>query len=221
VVAERDALKGQLEALGEKANKPEQSVSSKVTNLPKPVVGKFDEHTVLSQVSVEEYSYSTKYWNYAFLVFKNNSEFNLNLSADVDFFDAAGNLVGTKSDDQEAFEVGTETILYFMPDEKFTKIEYELSVEEEDRFECVISDLSYETTDAKDKIILSVTNNGNEPAEFVEGSVLFFNGGDVVGFSRNYFTDDDHEIKPGKTIKKEMNCNENFDSVKVYLSGRR
>lgn len=112
-------------------------------------------------------------------------------------------------------------ILFFMPDEKFARMKNELSAEIEDWYECVVSDLSYEYTEAKNKIILSVTNNGAESAEFVQGSVLFFNNGEVVGFSWNYFTDNDSEIKPGKTIKREMDCREKFDDVKVFLTGRR
>ena len=108
-----------------------------------------------------------------------------------------------------------------MPDEAFVTMEYELEVSEEEWYDCVQSDLSYEATEAKDKIILSVTNDGDEAAKFVEVSVLFLNGENVVGFSKNYITDDDSELKPGKTIMQEMDCYEDFDSYQVFFSGRR
>lgn len=221
VVAERDALKSQLEDLGIEPVEPDKNPSSEDPKKQDSSPKVFNEKTVLSQISVEEYAYNTKYWNYAFLVFKNNSEFDLDISVNVDFFDKNGALIGAKDGSQEAFGAGTETILYFMPDEKFEKLEYEISVAEEKWYECVVSDLSYEVTEAKDKIILAVTNNAEKASEFVEGNVLFFKGKTVVGFDHTYFTDDSNEIKPGKTIKKELDCYEKFDSVKIYLSGRR
>ena len=73
----------------------------------------------------------------------------------------------------------------------------------------------------KKKEIVSVTNNGTEAAEFVEGYALFFEGDTLVDFEDAYFTDDDSEIKPGKTITKELECSKNYDSVKIYFTGRR
>ena len=183
--------------------------------------GEFDAEAVLKQLEVTEYHYSSDYWNYAFLIIQNNSPYNLSISANANFYDEDGNLVGAKSSGQDAIESGYNTLVYFMPDEKYSKMEYELDVSEEEYYECVQSDLSYEASEAEDKIILSVTNNGEEPAEFVEAYALFFNGDTPVGFTSNYITDDDNELKPGKTINQEMDCYEDFDSYKVFFSGRR
>ena len=161
------------------------------------------------------------FWNYAFLVVSNNSEYDLSLSVNANFYDADGNLVGAKSAGEDAVEHGQTILLYFMPDEEYASMDYEFDVEEEKWYDCVLSDLSYEATPAKDKVILSVTNNGEEAAEFVQANVLFFNGDQLVGFSNNYIVDDDSELKPGKTINKEMDCYEDFDSYRVYFSGRR
>ena len=108
-----------------------------------------------------------------------------------------------------------------MPDEKFARMEYELSVKEEKYYDCVISDLSYESVSAKDKEIVSVTNNGSEAAEFVEVYALFFKEGKIVDFDSTYFVDDDYELKPGKTITEELHCYEDYDSVEFFLTGRR
>ena len=51
--------------------------------------------------------------------------------------------------------------------------------------------------------------------------MLFFSGDKVVGFDSTYFVDDDSELKPGKTITKELHCYEEYDSVKIYFTGRR
>jgi len=181
----------------------------------------FDETEVLSQLNVTEYKYSDSFWNYFFLVVENNSEFNLDLSASVKFYDESGNLTGANDSSQEAFESGTKTILCFMPDDSFDSFEYELSVSEETTFNCVVSDLSFETTTATEKEILSVTNNGEKAAEFVEAYALFFMGEEVVGFTSDYFVDDDSELKPGETITREMDCYQPYDSVQFYFTGRR
>ena len=108
-----------------------------------------------------------------------------------------------------------------MPDEAFTEMEYDISIEEENFYKCVVSDLSYETVSAKDKEIVSVTNNGEYAAKYVECTCLFFRGGEVVGVARQYFVDGDSELKPGKTITEEMDCYEAYDSVKFFFTGRR
>ena len=219
--AEYDALKSELDHLKENLSE----ISSADISTPEPEkkpapAGKFDEEIVLSKLKVTKYSYSARSFHYAFLVIENNSEFDLNISAEMKFYND-GNLVGASSTSQEAVEAGTETILWTMPDEAFTDIEYTLEAKEESIYECVISDLSYETTSAKKKEIVSVTNNGTEAAEFVAGYALFFEGDTLVDFDYTYFTDDDSEIKPGKTITEELNCSQNYDSVKIYFTGRR
>lgn len=183
--------------------------------------GSFDENKVLSQLEVTEYSYSNDFWNYSFLVIKNNSEHTLEISAATKYYDASGNLVGAKDSSESAVGSGSEVCLYFMPDEKYATMEYELSVDEDEWYESVVDDLTYESVSAQDKEIVSVTNNGNRAAEFVEVYALFFNGSEVVGFESNYFTDDDSELKPGKTITKEMDCYEDYTSVRFFFTGRR
>lgn len=219
VVAERDELAARLETLGEAAVTPEASQAPEQSK--EPVKERFNSDTVLTQLDVTEYSYGNDWWNYAFLVIKNNSEYDLEISADVRFYNEAGELVGAKSSSENAFEGGTETLLYFMPDEAFERMEYELTVSEEKWYDGVVSDLSYEMSPAKDKEIVSVTNNGDGDAEFVKGYMLFFSGDSVVGFDSAYFVDDDSELKAGKTISEELDCHEEYDSVKLYLTGRK
>ena len=108
-----------------------------------------------------------------------------------------------------------------MPDEEYATSEYELSVKEDEWYESVAADLTYESIPAKEKEIVSVTNNGSEAAEFVEVYALFFNGEKPVYFNTEYFTDDDSELKPGKTITEEIDCYEDYTSVRFFITGRR
>lgn len=206
VVAERDALLG-----GEPVVETEH---------PQPAVA-FDEEKVISQLDVTEYSFGDGYWNYHFLVVKNNSAYTLEISAATKYYDASGNLVGAKDDEEYAVGSGSEICLYFMPDEEYATSEYELSVQEDEWYESVVGDLTYESIPAKEKEIVSVTNNGSEAAEFVEVYALFFNGDKPVDFNTGYFVDDDSELKPGKTITEEIDCYEEYTSVRFFITGRR
>lgn len=186
---------------------------------PKPTEGTASSDS--DKFEVTEYSYKGMFSRYYFLVVKNNSGENVEIGVAASFYDADGKLVGAKRSSESAVENGYSVVLFFMPDEEYESVEYELTTEKEKWYECVQSELSYEATEAKNKIILSVTNNGSEAADFVEATVLFFNNGVLVGHAQNYATDDDVELKPGKTINKEMDCYEEFDSYQVYLTGRR
>ena len=88
-------------------------------------------------------------------------------------------------------------------------------------YNSVIQDLSYTQNNIEDGAIFQVKNDGESPAEFVEGYALFFLDGKLVEFDTAYFTDDDYEIKPGATITKQFTSYENFDKVEFYLTGRR
>lgn len=223
VVSERDALKKQLEELQKNGEVSTDAIADDQTIADDETqfAGKFDEEIVLSQLKVTEHKFFGKYSTAYFMAVDNNSEFNLEISVSAKFYNAANELIGAKDMSEDAFEKGTSTLISFYLDEEYSYVEYEISVAEEDYYKCVVSDLSYESVAAKDKEILSVTNNGEYAAEFVEVYALFFMGDNVVGCTSNYFTDDDSEIKPGKTITKEMDCYEEYDSVQFFFTGRR
>lgn len=197
---------------------PEPS-QSEVPEQTKPS-GKFNAETVISQLEIEEYPYSTRYSEYVFLTVRNNSEYNIRITISARFYNG-DELVGAKSTQQEAFEKGTEIVLYFMQDEAFTSVKYDISVSEETSYMCVVSGLVYESTTAKNKEIVSVTNNGRYAAEFVECYALFFKDGKVVGHDSAYFVDDEYELKPGKTITQELSCYKDYDDVKFFFTGRK
>lgn len=185
---------------------------------PLPNQPSFDKDKAISGLETEGFFYNTRYGNYAYLVVTNNSEFDLSITANVTFYDESGNLIGAEHYTKYAVEHGYETLFCFTPDEEFAEMKYEFEVDE-NLFKCMQSSLSYQATPAKDKVILSVTNNGTEAAESVEGYVLFFNGDNLVEVNSAYFADNSLELKPGKTINGEINCYEPFDSFRVILSG--
>lgn len=214
-LAEKEAAYNELLAAYEAVIGSDPVVDTEVAD------GDFVESEVLEQLKVTEYSYKNEWAYYHFIEVENGSAFDLNVSVAVKFYNEAGELIGAKSDDKYAFEHGQKVLFYFMPDEAYTKTEYEISVVEETFYAAVVSDLSYESVPAKEKEIVSVTNNGKDAAEFVECSILFFKNGEAVYFNSSYFVDDTSELKPGKTITKEMDCYEPYDSYAIYLTGRK
>lgn len=216
VVAERDGLKAQAGLPMDGSTVTDDSSSEIVA------AGEFDEASVVKQLKVTEYNFVNSIKTaWTVLVVENSSKFNLDVGVEVMFKDAAGNLIGAKNDSQEAVQGGFETVFTFMNDEKPASMEYVLTAKQEEYYGCVQSDLAYKVSNAKDKAIISVTNNGKETAEFVEYNALFFQQGKLVYCSSGYAMDDDSELKPGKTINDEARCYEPFDEVKVVLTGRR
>lgn len=84
----------------------------------------------------------------------------------------------------------------------------------------VTQDLIFESSAAKDKEIVTVTNNGSIPAIYVEAHVLFFSGDVLVDYSSAFFSDNDYELKPGKSITEEVRCWEPYDSFLIVLTDR-
>ena len=195
------------------------SVSVKVENKEKEKSA-FNSEKVLENILTNAYTWNTDYDNCLALVIKNNSSTDCKLTVDVSFKDAEGNLLGAKDDTVQAFGVGGEICLVFDNEEPFANYEYNYSVQEiGDYYEAVNADLTCEASPAKNKVIVSATNNGSKIAEYVTGTALFMKGEQIIDSSYAYIGDDELEIKPGSKETDEIHCFEDFDSVKVYLSG--
>jgi hypothetical protein len=98
-------------------------------------------------------------------------------------------------------------------------VECEFAASDESYYSPIVSSLVMEVSPAKEKAVISVTNNGDKPAQFVKFTAIFFKGDKPVYIEWGYCVDDDSEIKPGKTQRSEATSFEKFDSVKVYLTG--
>ncbi len=176
-------------------------------------------------VITERYSYVTDFGVvYRFFVVKNLSGKLMNVSTSSKAYDASGNLIA--ADDAsysylapyatgifyEYYSGGNvDTISYFETDCETREVRPSLIT---NGVENVAT--SVETTSSG--CVVTAKNNGSEAVDFLEIRVLFFKDGYVVGTDWNYFTDSDYEIKPGKSIYKQFNCYEDFDSVEVYVA---
>lgn len=219
-----DELKEYIEASRNQINEPIEEDSADAPKQPEKKEeldpSAFPESDVLQQLEITEYSYSTDYANYVFLVIKNNSDFDITVYGEMIFRDGKDSLVGTTSNEERAFEAGQEIILDFYTDTDFATYDYTLSVGIEEYYDSILSLLESEVSTTDSKAILAITNTGDKPAEFVQYTVLFFEAGVLIDYDWGYCTDDDSEIKPGKTNYSEANTYESFDSILLFLSGK-
>lgn len=172
---------------------------------------------------LEEYTYSDGFWyTYHFVIIKNNSDKPVSISTSSLAYKSDDSLISTAEGSVDIIGPDATTIYYeaFETEEEIEYYETEMSIDENPYYDCPMADLSYVKTDIEDGAIFQVTNNGTKPVDFVEGYVLFIKDGKVVYWESNYFTDDDSEIKPSKTISKQFSAYEEFDTIKFYLTGR-
>lgn len=192
---------------------------SAATSEPEAVAQRFSEADVLNQLEVSEYSLSQDGDNYLFYEITNGSGFTINISIDLKFFDADGGLVDIASGYVDVVGSGQAALLTIIPEGEYASAEYEIEVQEETYYKTAVSYYSYECTPAPGKEIVSVTNNGEKKIESPYGYILFFNGDELVGWNCANFHDDDWELKPGGTEYREMYCEAEYDSYKLYLQG--
>lgn len=172
---------------------------------------------------VAEYNIPSYACTFHFVIVKNNTDKTLNVTANSKAYTADGSLVSVDDAEFDALGSGCTSIIteMFDTDAEIAYCDTEILTKTDGWYESVIQDLSYTETLIKDGAIYEVTNNGDKTAMFVQGYAIFFNGNEPVDWNYTYFTDDDSELKPGKSISKQLSCSETFDRVEFYLDGRR
>lgn len=158
-----------------------------------------------------------------FIVLQNNTNETVEVSTSSLAYAEDGTMVGAANANFDALGAGCTSVIYeaFETNVKIASYETEVNTSPSEYYESVIQDLSYVQNDVEDGAVFQVTNNGADAANFVEGYALFFLGDELVGYESTYFTDDDSEVKPGKTISKQMTSYDDFDRIEFYLSGRK
>lgn len=220
VIAERDEYKEKYESLLGQENSTEEK---SVANQEKEIKQQVENEDIKAEVT-EEYHYinsigAAQY----FLIVKNDSSETISVNVNATAKDAEGNLIGANTQSEEAIPSGYEVCIgcYFSDAKNAANFEYTLDAKKDSYYDAVIQDLSFEESRTDKKVIISCTNNGDDAAQFVEATALFFSNSELVRSDSTYITDDDSEIKPGATIVKEMNAYDEYDDVKIYLSGRK
>jgi hypothetical protein len=160
-----------------------------------------------------------------YLVITNNTSETISISGSGVIKDYLGNMLDTwKMNDIDVVAPGESTIgyMYFNNYEgDVADMEYAFCYKKEEYYQPVVGNFETNIVLEDSTVTVSVTNNGNIPAEFVFARVLFFDDkGFVVGSDGEYMMDGDCQIKVGGTLASEFTCDMPFDHVEVYYKGR-
>ena len=176
--------------------------------------------TILKSLSAKEYSYSDKKGFHYYLSVTNNSEYDIDLSANVKFYDDNGAIVDIASASQDVIEHGGTILFSFDSKEKCSSAEYSFATEETDWYVGAQSKLSYEENKNGKNLILSIRNNHSKPVRHAYASVLFFKNEELVGYdSKSISLDYGYEIKANEEISLKLTCKKEFDDYLVFFTG--
>lgn len=225
VVAERDDLREQVDLLEAKENKKSQTETSYIQSEDEKEALKKKEAANNEVEILSEYTLSDSIGWYTrhFIVIKNNTGETVDVTTSSLAYNKEGKLLGADDGSFDALGAGCTSVFYeaFEVEGEIEYYETELNYSNSKYYESVIQDLSYEQNNLENGAVFKVTNSGEDAAKFVEGYALFFLNGELVGYESTYFTDDDSELKPGKTISKQITSYKDFDTIEFYLTGRK
>ncbi len=194
----------------------EETTTEETTSTAKPVSK--------SEFDIQEYKYENSIGDSLyFLVIKNNSTQAVGISFNMVAYDKKNNTIGADDGSIAVIGPGEESIgyCYFDGVKGIDHVEYDMSFDESPYYEPVIGKLEVVKNINKKNVVVTVTNKGEKPAQFVEAYALFFNkNGKVIGYRSAYLTDSDSEIKPGAKRSAQLGVYKGFNTVKVYFTGR-
>ena len=178
-----------------------------------------------SDFEVKEYLYTNSIGSSIdYIIVKSNAEVPVKVNGNAVAKDADGNSIGAGTMSIDVIGPGETSIGYFYFDSvsDIDSVEYQLNYDTDTSYYPVISNLDVEQAWNDKNVTVTVTNNGSEPAQFVQAYALFFDvDGNVLRTSYKYVTDDDSEIKPDATLSVQLDCYKgNYDHAEVYLTGR-
>ena len=185
------------------------------------------EKADVSDVDFEIKEYLYEYHEYSggsvyYLIVTNNSAETVSFFANGTAKDANGNIIGAADADITVLGPGETSVgyLYFSGVTGVETVEYQAAYGAETNFAPVVGSLSLDVSVNADNAIVSVTNNGDIAARYVEAYAVFLAADNtVISVVNKYLVDDDYEIKPGGTLSEQLDCPSGFDRVEVYLTG--
>lgn len=186
---------------------------TETNNLNKNDIKVVDEYYMENSIGDTEY----------YLVIKNESNQTVAVESSAIALNKAGEEIGAADGEIEDLPSKCESIIsfYFSSTKDVSKFKYNLNINQEEYYKPAIQNIHVTSKVMKDKVIVKCKNNGTDDVEFLQAYVLFFKGKKLVGSDSAYFTNDDSVIPAKETITKQIESYEKFDSVKIYLSGRK
>ncbi len=182
----------------------------------------FDAKKVLTQLEVTEYE--------KYLIIKNNSDFNVKVSAFLKVFDAEGEMLKAETIEGTPVKTDTETVIDFnyaicgygdpYDEDDVDHFEYELTVTEEAT--AYNDEFTYKFTPGKGKAFVTVTNNSKR--DFFDAAVYAFyiKDGKIFYADHQNFENYLYSFDSGDTLTEEMGMpvTQPYDSHKVIICPR-
>ena len=180
-----------------------------------------DKIEIVKEYTVKTNEYSS--YTYHIMVVKNNNETQASISSNSKALDSSGNTLGIESARIEVLGPGASTVLIepFDSIDGVNSYETKLEASSSNYYNEVDSSISMDLDSTSEKVFVTLTNNSEKSALFVEGYVLFFDeSGNCIDYESKYIVDNDSEIKAGESISEEFKCNNTFTNAEVYFTGR-
>ncbi|MBQ7876082.1 MAG: hypothetical protein IJ316_02215 [Clostridia bacterium] len=176
---------------------------SKNTETSKTTV--FDKDVVKSQIKVTEYEYpQTTSEDWIIWVLENTSEFNVNVTSFMSFYDAEGTQVDQSAFESNNLHSGEKTMVYFIPDASYETRGSSISVSQGDDESNLAPYMTHEIIEENGKQYISVTNTSHKTAETVRAYVVYMKDGVPTYFEVYFLDDEDGEVKANGTVKEEI-----------------
>jgi hypothetical protein len=173
-------------------------------------------------MEITEYSLENSLGNTNhYYIVKNNSDKTVKVDFNTTALNSSGEIIGAQSSDVYALGSGcTSCALEIFDDVTgVDQFKHTLSVKEDEDYKSVIQDIAVDISQQPEKVIVTCTNNGDSAAEYLNVSVLFFKDGKYIGSAGDLVSDDDYELKPNATLSTQFDSYQDYDDIKVYLSG--
>lgn len=152
----------------------------------------------------------------------NGNEIAVDMEIEVEFYDAAGTIVGSGDEDLQAVGPNAETaVQIWSTPSTFDNYKIYVDVEassDDSYFDQV--ELIHNNTG--ESIAVQVKNNSQETIQFVEVSVVYYQADRVVGFDSGLESDINPERSANFTLGYPYNAEYSevaFDSYKVFING--
>lgn len=181
----------------------------------------FDAEKVLTQLEVTEYE--------KHLIIKNNSDFDVKVSAFLKVFDVKGELLKAETIEGTPVKTDTETVINFSYDictyedrydeDDVDHFEYELTVTEEET--AYNDEFTYDFTPGKGKAFVTVTNNSKR--DFFDATVYAFyiKDGKIFYADHQRFENNLYSFDSGDTLTEEIGMPATeYDLYKVIICPR-
>lgn len=188
----------------------------------------YTQDSITNALIVRDWIYETRFGSmYHIFEITNNSPYTLSININETAKNYNGVAIGANSTEEEDIPTGHTVFItnYFNNVTGTKNFDTTIQTKQEKYYIPVVQNVALEVTDLGDKILVKGTNNGPDVVEFAEATAVFFNGDEVVGYSTEYLTDNDSELKPGSSISQQIeyyNFDDiSYDSVRVHLTGRK